>query len=158
VNLAQAGGRETERLSLCAPNRLWISSTIHLEAKWDALLDSLKKSGIIPMEVTMATTPVMATTAKIATALGLTESELFRQALVSFLREQKRQVLQHRLDILARYGADSIADLESRIAKGVVVEHPAWEDLIVAENLTARLEELDAYLGDLQGTEDDRPE
>jgi len=106
----------------------------------------------------MATTPVTATTAKIATALGLTESELFRQALVSFLREQKRQVLQHRLDILARYGADSIADLESRIAKGVVVEHPAWEDLIVAENLTARLEELDAYLGDLQGTEDDRPE
>lgn len=106
----------------------------------------------------MATTPATATTTKIAASLGLTESELFRQALVSFLHEQKRQVLQHRLDILARYGADSIADLESRIAKGIVVEHPAWEDLIVAENLTARLEELDAYLGDLQGAEDDRPE
>ena len=112
------------------------------------------KRGIILMEVTMATTPVMATTTKIATSLGLTEGELFRQALVSFLHEQKRQVLQHRLDILARYGADSIADLESRIAQGVVVEHPAWEDLIVAENLTARLEELDAYLGDLQGAEE----
>jgi hypothetical protein len=48
VNLAQAGGRETERLSLCAPNRLWISSIIHLEAEWDAPLDSLKKNGIIP--------------------------------------------------------------------------------------------------------------
>jgi hypothetical protein len=106
----------------------------------------------------MATTSVTATTTKIATSLGLTESELFQQALVSFLREQKRQILQHRLDILARYGADSIADLESRITQGVVVEHPAWEDLIVAENLTARLEELDAYLDDVQGAEDDRSE
>ena len=106
----------------------------------------------------MATTSVTATTTKIATSLGLTESELFQQALVSFLREQKRQILQHRLDILARYGADSIADLESRITQGVVVEHPAWEDLIVAENLTVRLEELDAYLDDVQGAEDDRSE
>jgi hypothetical protein len=106
----------------------------------------------------MATTSVTATTTKIATSLGLTESELFQQALVSFLREQKRQILQHRLDILARYGADSIADLEFRITQGVVVEHPAWEDLIVAENLTARLEELDAYLDDVQGAEDDRSE
>jgi len=102
----------------------------------------------------MATTPVTATTTKIATSLGLTESELFRQALVSFLREQKRQILQHRLDILARYGADSFQDLESRIAQGVIAEHPAWEDLIVAENLTVRLEELDAYLGDSQGAEE----
>ena len=102
----------------------------------------------------MAATPVTATTTKIATSLGLTESELFRQALVSFLHEQKRQILRHRLDILARYGADSISDLESRIAQGVVIEHPAWEDLTVAENLTAHLEELDAYLGDLQGAEE----
>lgn len=104
----------------------------------------------------MATTPVTTTTTKIATALGLTESELLRQALVSFLHEQKRQVLQHRLNILGRYGADSFQDLESRIVQGVVAEHPAWEDLIVAENLTARLEELDAYLDDIQGAEDDR--
>ena len=108
-----------------------------------------ERAGIIPMEVTMARAPVMATTTKIATSLGLSESELFWQALVSFLHEQKRWVLQHRLDILARHGADSIADLESRIAQGVVVEHPAGEDLIVAEDLTAHLDELDAYLGDL---------
>jgi hypothetical protein len=39
-----------------------------------------------------------------------------------------------------------------------VAEHPAWEDLIVAENLTVRLGELDAYLDDLQGAEGDRSE
>ncbi len=106
----------------------------------------------------MVVTPLSTTQTKIASSLGLTESELSRQALVSFLYEKKRQVLQARLDVLARYDADSLADLESRIAQGIVAEHPAWEDLIVAENLTARLEELDAYLDDLQSAENDRSE
>jgi hypothetical protein len=110
------------------------------------------------MEVIMATTPAATTTTKIAISLGLTERELVQQALVSFLHDKKRQVLRHRLDILARYSADSFQDLESKIAQGIVAEHPAWEDLIVAENLTARLEELDAHLDDLQRTEDDRSE
>jgi len=92
----------------------------------------------------------MVTATKVALSLGLAESELFQQALISFLREKKRQVLQLKLNILARYGAESLAGLESRIARGDVVEHPAWEDLIVAENLTVRLEELDVYLDDLQ--------
>ena len=106
----------------------------------------------------MTVTPLSTTASKIATSLGLTERELSRQALVSFLREQKRQVLQLRLDTLARYGADSLPDLESRITRGLVEEHPAREDLIVAENLTARLEELDGYIDHLQVASADRPE
>jgi hypothetical protein len=104
----------------------------------------------------MATfTDVMPVTTKIAGLLELPEDDLFRQALISLLREKKRQVLQFRLDILSRYGADSVADLESKIAQGSVVEHPAWEDLIVAENLSTRLEELDVYLDDLRRPADD---
>ena len=52
----------------------------------------------------------------------------------------------------------SATDLDAKIAQGMVTEHPAWEDLIVVENLTARLEELDAYLRDLQNSESHRPE
>jgi hypothetical protein len=100
----------------------------------------------------MATTPMATMTSQIASSLGLSEGELSRQALVSFLREQKRRVLKLCLDILARYGAASLIDLKSKVVQGVVAEHPAWEDLIVAENLSARLGELDAYLVDLQGT------
>ena len=74
---------------------------------------------------------------------------------MSFLFEKKRQVLQARLDILARYDADSLTDLETKIAQGIVAEHPAWEDLIGVENLSARLEELNAYLDDLQSAEND---
>lgn len=92
----------------------------------------------------------------IAASFNLSESELHRQALVSFLRERKRLVLQARLEILARYGAQSVANLQSMIAEGSVAEHPAWEDLIVAENLTATVEELDAHLASLRRTASDR--
>ena len=86
-------------------------------------------------------------TAELASALGLGESELIQEAMRSLLLEKKRQVLETKLEILARYGATSLTDLEAKIADGAVVEHPAWEDLIVAENLNARLGELDEYLG-----------
>ena len=93
---------------------------------------------------------MMTKVAQIADVFGLSEQDLFHQALISFLHEKKRQVLRQRLDILARYDVDSPEALEAKIATGSVPEHPAWEDCIVAENLTARQEELVAYLADLQ--------
>ncbi|MBU1662563.1 MAG: hypothetical protein KKD28_13940 [Chloroflexi bacterium] len=98
----------------------------------------------------MMTTALMTTMTEIAGSMGMTKNDLFRQALVSFLKQQKREVLQHRLNILTRYGAVSVADLETKIAQGQVAEHPVWEDLIVAENLAAHLEELNAYLENLR--------
>jgi hypothetical protein len=98
----------------------------------------------------LASTEYATTSTQIATLFGVSEDELSRQALVSLLREKKREILQLRLDLLTRYGAESVADLEAKIAKGAVVEHPAWEDLIAAENLGSRLEELDAYLDRLR--------
>jgi len=89
-------------------------------------------------------------TPQIAAALNLSEDELLEQAFSSLLRDKKRLALQTRLEILARYGANTLPELESFIAGGVVPEHPAWEDLIVAENLGARLRELDAQLDYLQ--------
>ena len=98
----------------------------------------------------MAVNPIVMTEARIAESLGITEQELHQQALKSFLRDKKREVLQHRLDILARHNAESVEDLESRIAQGVVAEHPALEDLIAVENLDMRLQDLDAYLVELE--------
>ncbi len=88
----------------------------------------------------------------IASMFGLNEDELVNQAMVSFLQEKKREVLQAKLEMLARYGVDSIAALESKIADGAVRGHPTWEDLIVIENLTDRVEELEETLADLQTT------
>ena len=88
-------------------------------------------------------------TLELAQFMGLSEPELIHRALAAFLYEQRREVLQTRLELLARYSANSVDELEARIADADVPEHPAWEDLIVAENLDARLEELDVYLRNL---------
>ena len=85
-------------------------------------------------------------TIDIARSFGLTEDELMAQALRHFLLEKRREAMRERLELLARYGVDSIAELEQRIADGTVVEHPGWEDLIVVENLEASLDELDEHL------------
>jgi len=90
------------------------------------------------------------TTREIANALNLDETEVQQQAMMAWLTEQKRRILQTRLEILARYRSASLEELEAKIADGEVPEHPAWEDLIVAENLSNRLEEINAYLRRLQ--------
>jgi len=84
-----------------------------------------------------------------ARSFGLTENELLEQALRRFLLEKRREVLQERLELLARYGVQSVAELEARIANGTLPEHPAWEDLITTENLESSLTELDEHLRSL---------
>ncbi|MCB0062243.1 MAG: hypothetical protein KDE19_09015 [Caldilineaceae bacterium] len=88
-------------------------------------------------------------TLELAQSMGLSEPELMQRALAVFLQEQRRAVLQTRLELLARYGTKTVDELADKIEEALVPEHPAWEDLIVAENLDARLEELDAYLRNL---------
>jgi len=102
----------------------------------------------------MVTKPI----ADIALSLGLSEEELYRQAMLSLLYEKKRQLLQQKLELLARYGTDTVEELETKIAEGVVNEHPAWEDLIVAENIIVRLEELNVYIENLQYSGNSRSE
>jgi hypothetical protein len=85
-------------------------------------------------------------TIELAQSFGLSESELLTQALRSFLHEKRRRVLEARLELLARYQVQTLKELETRIHNSELPEHPTWEDLIVVENLTARLEELDGYL------------
>jgi len=98
----------------------------------------------------MTVADLAAAKARIAESLGLSEDELLRQALESLLRQRKREVMQQRLDILARYSAGTMQDLEFKITQGVVAEHPAWEDLITVENLDSRQRQFDGYLGELQ--------
>jgi len=88
-----------------------------------------------------------------ATALGVETDELFREALESLLKQKKRLALRERLEILSRYGVSTLPELEEGIARGRIPEHPAWEDLIVIENLSASLKDIDAYLGNLKGHE-----
>lgn len=75
-----------------------------------------------------------------------TDTELMLKALRSLFLEYRDEAIQTRLEILARYRAIDITDLEQKIAEGAVVEHPGWEDLITVENLDARVEVIDTLL------------
>ena len=53
--------------------------------------------------------------AELAHALGVGEGELLKEAMRSLLLEKKRKVLQAKLEILARYSAKSLDDLETNL-------------------------------------------
>ena len=53
-------------------------------------------------------------TAELATAFGLSEGELFRQAFISLLQEKKRQVLRLKLEYLARLRVCPDCDIVDR--------------------------------------------
>jgi len=56
---------------------------------------------------------------------------------------KKRKMMVDRLDMLARYGVTSAEELEKKIKSGEVAEHPAWEDLILFENIEASIAAID---------------
>ena len=74
---------------------------------------------------------------KVAEDTGISVEELKVSSLLAFLREKKKKIMLERLDILARYSVNSPDSLEIKIKNGEVAEHPAWEDLILLENLEA---------------------
>lgn len=83
---------------------------------------------------------------ELAKKYGLSAEELIREGTELALRERKKAYLRERLEILARYSVASISELEERIQRGVVPDHPAWEDLIELKNLEAEVKEIERDL------------
>jgi hypothetical protein len=86
----------------------------------------------------------------IARFLGLDRDALVRQGVETLLLERRRSVLLEKLQILSRYGASSKIEIEEKLGREEVPEHPTWEDLIALENLGAELEKVDGYVRSLQ--------
>ena len=87
---------------------------------------------------------------KVAEDTGVSVEELKISGLLSFLREKKKKIMLERLDILARYRAGSSEDLEKKIKNGEIAEHPAWEDVILLENLEAGIALIDGDIKSIQ--------
>jgi hypothetical protein len=66
------------------------------------------------------------------------------------LREKKRNLQIERIEILARYEAETVTVLEEKIKKGAVPEHPTWEDLIEIKNIEAEIKEIENDIRTLQ--------
>lgn len=86
---------------------------------------------------------------EISRYISLDKETLITKGIQSFLREKKRLIMLERLKLLSRYRMVSKEELEGKIKKGEIQEHPAWEDLILIENLEVELERIDGYLKNL---------
>jgi uncharacterized protein YegJ (DUF2314 family) len=86
---------------------------------------------------------------QISRDLNLDQETLLDQGVRSFLKDRKKMMLLERLELLSRNKATSKDELQRKIEDGEIAEHPAWEDLIVVENLDAELKRIDGYLASL---------
>ncbi len=89
---------------------------------------------------------------QLASVTNLDTESLIVAGIQSFLRDKKKDILLEKLKLLSRYGATTQESLEKKIEDGEVEEHPAWEDLILVENLEAKLKQIDEYLEDLSNS------
>ena len=48
-----------------------------------------------------------------------------------------------RFEILARYQASNVEELNHKITEGSAPEHPAWEDLIEVKNIEQEINEIE---------------
>lgn len=83
---------------------------------------------------------------QISRDLNLDRKTLISQSLRSFLKDRRRAALLEHLELLSRNRVAVKEELQRKIERGEVTDHPAWEDLIVLENLEAELQKIDGYL------------
>ncbi len=86
---------------------------------------------------------------KIADDLGIDSEDITKESLRAFLREKRRKIKIDILEILDRYKVSSSRELEEKIFKGEVSEHPTWEDLILLENLEETLKIIEENIRDI---------
>jgi len=90
---------------------------------------------------------------QISRDLDLDRGVLISQGIRAFLKDKKMALLLDRLEILSRNKVTSEEELQQKIEAGAGEDHPAWEDLIVIENLDVELKKIDEYLENLRGSE-----
>jgi len=79
---------------------------------------------------------------RVSKTLGVPRDELIRMGVREYLQSQLRGCLAERNELLVKYGVRDDKELEKRIREGTVEEHPAWEDLILLENLMDRADKI----------------
>lgn len=76
-------------------------------------------------------------------ATGGSEAEILRKGVESYVQQEIREARVRIEELRDTYGVEEPDDLESRIERGDVDMHPAWEELIEWRNLRDRKTRLD---------------
>ena len=76
-------------------------------------------------------------------ATGESEEEILRKGVASYVEREIREARVRIEEIRERYDVEGPDVLETRIERGDVEEHPAWEELIEWKNLKDRIARLE---------------
>lgn len=79
---------------------------------------------------------------RVSKVLGVPPKELVKKGLEGLLEAQLRICFAEIHEIKTRYEVKSAIELGKNIERGAIAEHPAWEDLIVLENLEERAKNM----------------
>lgn len=86
---------------------------------------------------------------RVSKSLGVPPDALVAGGVKEYLRAKLRAAKAEIHDLETRYRVRSPHELEEEIKKGTVEEHPAWEDLILYENLVEHAEKIRKELGSI---------
>lgn len=81
---------------------------------------------------------------------SMSQEEFIKLGSTLAMKEKKRSLQIEKLEILARYGALTVNDLEEKIKTGDVPEHPDWEALIEIKNIESEISEIENDIRTLQ--------
>ena len=78
----------------------------------------------------------------VAQELHVSENDLLKQGLHSFLEGQLRQVKTQIFEISGRYGVSSVEEMEARYRDGTLEEADSWRDLQRLDHLEHKRDRL----------------
>ena len=78
----------------------------------------------------------------VARELGISEDDLLKQGLRSFLEHQLCAVKTEFFEISGRYGLSSVTELEARYRNGTLEEADSWRDLQRLDHLEHKRDRL----------------
>ena len=86
---------------------------------------------------------------KISQKYSVSAEEFIRSGAIMNLREKQRLLKIERFEILSRYRASNVEELNQKVAEGDAPEHPGWEDLIEVKNIELEINEIENDIGAL---------
>ncbi len=86
---------------------------------------------------------------KISEKYAVSVEEFIRSGAIMNLREKQRLFQIERFEILSRYQASNVEELNQKVIEGNAPEHPAWEDLIEVKNIEEEIKEIENDIGAL---------
>jgi hypothetical protein len=78
----------------------------------------------------------------VARELGISEDDLLKQGLRSFLERQLREVKAEIFEIGGHYGVSSVTNMEARYRDGTLEEADSWRDLQRLDRLEYKRDRL----------------